>query len=141
MVMFIFPQVVILIAVGMVPTIVAYAVDKTPGKYATICVGGMNFSGVFPALTTYWDGNSTFTAVFDIVGDPFNMTIMFLAAGFGWALYSFVPPIISAALAVAAQHRIQQLRSDQRALIQEWGPAIAAANAPEGEAGQPATAN
>jgi hypothetical protein len=137
MVMIFFPAVVILVLIGMVPTIVAYAIDKTPGKYAMFCVGGINFTGVFPALTDLWSGNPSISASLKIAGDPFSLILMYGAAGLGWAIYMFIPPIISAGLAVAAQHRIQQLRSDQRALIQEWGPAIAATHTPvvEGEAG------
>lgn len=135
MVMGIFPESVTLILIGMVPTLVAYIVDKSEGKYATICVGGMNFTGVFPALSELWEGKLSFPAVFDITFDPINLTIMFAAAGLGWTLYALVPPVIAAGLAVAAQHRIRKLRSDQRALIQEWGPAIAAIYAPTEEGG------
>src|SRR3989338_598777 len=45
---------VLLLLFGMLPTIVAWVVDRSQQKYATFCVCGMNFSGVFPFLSDVW---------------------------------------------------------------------------------------
>lgn len=116
---------VILTAIGMIPTIGALLLDRTPGKYSAFCIGSLNFAGVFPSIMELFTTGNSISQAMGMIGDPLNLIIMYGAAMFGWALYMFVPPIVTTVLAVTAQHRIAQLRSDQRALIQEWSPAIA----------------
>jgi hypothetical protein len=128
-ILFVFTGSVIVVLVGMAPTIVALIIDRTPKKYAAFCVGGMNFAGAFPWLMKLW-AVSPMGGVKDSIAiafNPFNLTVMYGAAAFGWLIYQTVPPIVAAMIAVSAQHRIAQLRSRQRELIKEWGDAIALA--------------
>ena len=41
---------VMLLGIGMMPTFVAMLTDRRKEKYATLCVGGMNFTGVLPFM-------------------------------------------------------------------------------------------
>ncbi len=128
-VLFVFTGSVIVTLVGMAPTFVAFLADRTTKKYATFCMGGMNFAGVFPSLMKLWDVSVT-GGVRDAIAitfNPFNLTVMYGAAAFGWLLYQMVPPVVAAMIAVSAQHRVAQLRGRQRELIKEWGDAIALA--------------
>ncbi len=118
------PTVMILV-VGMLPTIVALIVDRTPQKYAPFCVGGMNFSGVFPSLLTLWTTTHSFSRSLDILADPYALLVMYGAAGFGWMLYMAIPPVISTFVTVIAQRRSAQLRAIQKRLLDEWGDAVA----------------
>ena len=126
LVMMAFPQIFLFLFIGLLPTLVAYIIDRTPKKYAAFCVGGMNLSGVFPGLRELWLGNNNIPQAIEIITNIFDLIIMYAAASFGWLLYIAVPPVVNALLAVAAQHRIAQLRSRQRELIREWGQEIAA---------------
>ena len=116
---------VMLILVGMLPTLVAYVIDRTPQKNAAFCVGGMNLIGVFPYVIDLWDDIS-FSLAINILTDVFAWAVMYGAAGFGWMLYSSLPPVIANILTAISQRRIAQLRSKQRRLIEEWGEDIAA---------------
>jgi hypothetical protein len=116
-----------LLFIGMLPTLVAFLVDSTPGRYAAMCVGGMNFCGVFPWVWQLWTGDNSISAAVETMTDPFALLVMYGAAAFGWILFMIVPPVIGAVMAVVSQHRIAQLRADQRELIAEWGPEIATA--------------
>ena len=124
MVMIAFPGMIMLLFIGMLPTVVAYIIDRTQKKYATFCVGAMNLSGVFPFLRDLWTGNNNIHGAIEIMTNAFDLIVMYAAASFGWLLYIAVPPVVNALLAVAAQHRIAQLRSRQRELIREWGQEI-----------------
>lgn len=126
-ILFVFTGTVILLLVGMAPTLVAWIIDRTPKKYAAFCVGGMNFTGVFPSLLKLWAANPDVRAAITISFNPFDLTVMYGAAAFGWMLYQAIPPVVAAMIAVSAQHRIAQLRSRQRELIREWGNALALA--------------
>jgi len=114
---------VILVLVGMLPTIVAFIIDRTKQKSSTLCVGGMNFCGVFPYLLELW--TSTNTSAIAIITDIFKLVVMFAAAGFGWLLYLSIPPVIGAFLTVMSQRRVAQLRSNQKDIIEEWGEGVA----------------
>ena len=72
---FIIPQVFILLALGLSPTVVAFIVDKSRRKYAAFSVGGMNVAGVTPALLELWNGKNNVSAAMDILTDPFDLTI------------------------------------------------------------------
>jgi hypothetical protein len=126
-VLFVFTGTVILLLVGMAPTLVAWIIDRTPKKYAAFCVGGMNFTGVFPSILKLWNLNPDVKTAIAVSFNPFDLTVMYGAAAFGWMLYQAIPPVVAAMIAVSAQHRIAQLRSRQRELIKEWGEALALA--------------
>lgn len=126
-VLFAFTGTVILMLVGMAPTLVAYIIDRTPKKYAAFCVGGINFTGVFPSVLKLWDRSPDIKTAISIAFHPFDLTVMYGAAAFGWMLFQAIPPVVAAMIAVSAQHRIAQLRGRQRELIREWGDALALA--------------
>lgn len=115
----------IVIIVGMAPSLAAYIGDSSKNKYGTICVAGMNFAGVFYEVLNLWFGANSFAQSIDIVTDVFSLAVMFMAAAFGWIIFMMVPPFIAQFVTVMNQRKIAQLRSQQRKLIQEWGPEIA----------------
>lgn len=117
---------VILLGFGMMPTIVAFFLDRTPQRYSAWCVGGINLCGVLPFLLDLWSGPSTPGAAWEILLDVFNLLLVYGSAGFGWMLYIGIPPVVGAVLTVIAERRIQQCRSIQAQLIEEWGKDVAA---------------
>ena len=111
--MFVFPQVFILLIVGLSPSVVAFLIDRTPKKYATFCVGGMNISGVFPAFLNLLNGDNSIAGATSILTNPFEMTFIFAAAGLGWLIYFAFPPVLKSLLTILAQHRISILRENR----------------------------
>ena len=120
-----FPESIILFLVGLLPTMVAFIVDKSSGKCATLCVGAMNLAGIFPSIFKLWSGQNSFSQAIQIITDVFDLVIMYGAAGFGWILYVTIPSAVSALLNIIAQRRIARLRNLQRDLISEWGKDVA----------------
>lgn len=115
----------LIVGVGMLPTAVAFIIDRAQKKNATFCVGGMNFSGVFPSLLDLWTGSHTIDSATDIITDVYALAAMYGASGFGWLLFIAIPPVVAAFLTVMAQHRIAQLRTSQKQIIDEWGDDVA----------------
>ncbi len=115
---------VIVFSLGALPTAVAWLVDRSKEKFATFCVGGLNFCGVFPFILKLWFEEHSINAAMEIVSDVFALMIMYASAGFGWALFVSVPPVIAAFLNVVAQHRVAFLRAEQKAIVEEWGTAV-----------------
>lgn len=62
----------ILFGVGMIPTMVAYVVDRDPEKSAPITVGGLNFCGCMPFAIDLWKHNHTIMAAMKVFGDPLS---------------------------------------------------------------------
>lgn len=110
---------------GMLPTFVAYIIDRTKEKYATFCVASMNFCGLYPYLMDLWLESHTIVAATKIMADVFALVIIYGAAALGWVIYTTVPPVVSSFLSVIAQQRVATLRLQQRKLIEEWGEAVA----------------
>ena len=116
---------VMLILFGLLPTFVAYVVDKTPQKNAAFCVGGINICGVLPYLIDLWIGENSMDEAIKTLTDVFALVVMYGAAAFGWMLFQSLPPIVGAFITVLAQSRVSSLRSIQRKLIEEWGDGVA----------------
>ena len=120
-----FPETVILLLVGMLPTFVAFIIDRSPQKYLTYCVCAMNITGVFPGIYELWTTQNNISLALKIVTNIFDLSLMYLSAAIGWFIYSVVPPIIRVFIKVIAQQRINLLRGQQQNLVQEWGENVA----------------
>ena len=116
----------IVLSVGLLPTGVAFIIDRSDHKSGTFCVGGMNLTGVLPFIIKLWSGTHTVAAAIEIISDIFSLLIMYAAAGFGWMMFLAIPPVIQSFLAVISQTRLKVLRANQKKIIEEWGPEVVA---------------
>ncbi len=119
------PASVMLVFFGMMPSLVAAIIDRSPQRYSTFCVGGMNFSGVFPYLLDLWAGSNDIASAADIFTDVFALMLMYSAAGFGWLIFLASPWVAVQLSQVMAQHRAAHCRELQKELIEEWGEDVA----------------
>ncbi len=115
---------VMLVFFGLLPSIVAWIVDRTEKKYATACVFGLNFSGLFPFLMEIWFEDHSLDAATRIMTDVFDLMIIYGAAGFGWMLYMALPPFVTTFLSVMSEHRLTVLKENQANIIEEWGEGV-----------------
>ena len=120
-----FPETVILLFVGMLPTFVAFIIDRSPQKYLTCCVCAMNVTGVFPGIHELWTTQNNIALALKIVTNIFDLSLMYLSAAMGWFIYSIVPPIIRIFIKIIGQQRINLLRGQQQNLTYEWGKDVA----------------
>jgi len=111
--------------VGMLPTVGAMVSDRRKEKYATLCVGAMNFTGVLPFMITLWTENHSYERAFQMIADPFTWLVMYGAAAIGWAIYFVAPGIVGMFIGMRTEQRVQKLRRRQRDLVEEWGPGVA----------------
>lgn len=116
---------VLILGIGMLPTLAAMISDRRKEKYATLCVGCMNFTGVLPFMIELWAEEHSYENAFRLIGDPFTWLVMFGAAAIGWAIYFVAPGIVGMFLAMRTEQRIARLRRRQRDLVEEWGPGVA----------------
>jgi hypothetical protein len=116
---------VLILGIGMTPTLAAMLTDRRREKYATLCVGCMNFTGVLPFMVELWTQEHSYDNAFRLIADPFTWLVMFGAAAIGWAIYFVAPGIVGMFIAMRADQRVERLRRRQRDLVEEWGPGVA----------------
>ena len=114
----------IVLTVNMVPTIVAYMVDKSREKYLAITVGMLNICGTLPALVGLWQQGQSYDAALDIVGNPFHWLMAYGAAGIGWLVYLGLPPILGHYYAITSQARLLSHQHKQKILVEAWGEEV-----------------
>jgi len=142
-----FPTILLLV-IGMAPSIVAFIIDKRPRKVTARAIAYLNFAGALPYALKLWTGQNTISGVMELVLEPAALMIMYSAAAVGWTLNFIMAPIMSAYLAVQHEAKARSIGSRQEELIKEWGsdvkgqaavqaapqPAVAQAPAEEAEA-------
>lgn len=119
-----FPTVLV-VFIGMLPTIVAFLIDRTDQKYATFCVGGLNFTGVFPYLLDLWAGSHTAMGAIEVLTNVFSLAVMYASAAIGWVVFAAIPPVIATFLTVISHRKISTLRATQKKIVEEWGEEVA----------------
>ncbi len=114
----------ILMCVLMIPSFVAFIVDRSPQRYLTMTVSLPNFCGVLPALAALWELGQTFDGAFSGISDPWNMMVAYSAAGFGWLLYFGTPIIVGSYLSTSTEGKIKSIRDYQDDLVDAWGEGV-----------------
>ncbi len=123
---------VIVLAVALVPTGVAFIMERGKGYYGGLTVGAMNLAGASPYLADLWSEGHTVAAAVGIITNVFAWLVFYGAAMFGWAIYSTTPAAVSAIMTMTAGQRITGMRATQRDLVQKWGPDVESVYEPEG---------
>jgi hypothetical protein len=123
MIPFSLPTMLLLFA-GMLPTLVAALTDRSSSRYAWICVGGLNFAGLCPAVLTLWFGHHEITYALHLVTNYRVMLMAYLAAAGGWGLYFIAPPIVMTVMAATSKRRAASLHSQLKKLEEEWGDEV-----------------
>ncbi len=123
---------VIVLAVALVPTGVAFIMERGKGYYGGLTVGAMNLAGTSPYLADLWTQGHTVAVALGIITNVFAWMMFYGAALFGWAIYSTTPAAVSAFMTMTAGNRITGMRVQQRELVQKWGPDVESVYEPEG---------
>ena len=131
-----FPTILLLL-IGMAPSIATYVIDKRPRKVTARAIGYLNFAGCLPYALKLWTGQNTISGVLTLVSDPSALMIMYSAAAVGWTLNFIMAPIMSAYLAVQHEAKARSIGSRQEDLIKEWGSDVKGQFMPQEEAPQP----
>ena len=121
---FFFPTVV-LIAIGMIPTLVAFFVDRDPERSQTAAIGAMNCAGVVPFVIDLWSRGQTMDNTFRILAEPATWLVMLGAAAIGQLIIFALPPAMAMLTLARAELRLKVLRHNLEQLKASWGPDVA----------------
>jgi len=125
----------IVLGVDLVPTGVAFLLERRKGFYGGITVGAMNLAGAAPFLADLWFDGHTIEAALGIITNVFAWMSFYGAAMFGWAIYSTTPSVVGTFMAMTAGRRITAMREQQKDLVQKWGPDVESVYEPDKKPG------
>jgi hypothetical protein len=118
-----FPATMI-VGVGMLPTAVAFYVDRSPQKSTALTVGALNACGVVPwVMQLFQDGFSMAHAML-ILANANTWLAMYGAAAAGWMMDYIVPPAVAQGMVVQHNVRIRDLERRQDVLREAWGDEV-----------------
>ena len=112
---------VLVVAVGLLPTVVALLVDMHPKKYAAWSVGFFNFAGLMPYLGDLWTKNNTIVGAMGVLTDVVAWFVIYASAGAGWMVFKWMPVVGAIILEIKTQGQIRKLNAERKKLIHEWG--------------------
>lgn len=127
--MFALPTMLVL-TLGLLPTLVAFVVDMNPRKYAARSVGFLNFAGTLPFLISLWTGKHDLIAAMKILTDVYAWLVIYSAAAMGWLIYMGMPSVAGFLMQIHATQMIRHLQQARKKLINEWGDAVDRNSAP-----------
>ena len=112
---------ILLLVIGMAPTLVALGLDRGQSRGAGRSVGMLNFCGVAPYVGQLWIGDHSLDGLGAILLDVNAWLFMYGSAGLGWLICYSMPSAVAMYLSVRDGRRTQQLRGRQEGLVKEWG--------------------
>ena len=114
----------VVIAFGMLPTLVARILDRTKERSVAMCVGAMNIAGCFPFLFELWQAPHTLRTAYGILLEPSTLLVMYSSALVGWIIYLNVPPIVSMFLIRKSENRVRDIERKLEQLVVVWGEEV-----------------
>ncbi len=114
----------VLLAVGLIPTMITLLFDRTPERFGVLCIGSLNFAGLYPILMPLWVKGHTMENAMRTLGDPTTGAVIMGAAGVGCVIYFATPPIVSLVLKYKIGAEITELEQRQKDLVGYWGEAL-----------------
>lgn len=120
----VFLSTTVILAFGLIPTLVAILIDKTRERTAGMTVGMMNFAGCMPFLMDLWQSEGRLRDAYDILLDPFTLMIIWGGAAVGWIVYFNVPPIVSMFLIRRYETRVRDIDKRMQMLEEIWGEEV-----------------
>lgn len=114
----------LLLAVGMLPTLIAVVVVSKNHKNKALTIGAMNFAGCFIYLLEIWQSNDRIATSLEVLSNPMTVVIMYGAAAIGyiinWGVTNFVRQIMYG----VAEKKIKYFEKEKNRLEERWGKKV-----------------
>lgn len=121
----------LLLFVGMLPTLAAAFVERGTAKQAWVSVGGLNFAGLSNWLLNLWFAHHTLSYAIAELRSVTPLLVAYASSALGWALYLAMPPLVNAVTTVTSQRRVVTLAAQQRKLVEQWGEGVVSRETPK----------
>lgn len=118
------PITLILVA-ALVPTFVLMLTDRSEKRSPTVCVGALNLSSAAVVVMQLMRTGLGFDNALALLMQPLNWLIMWAGAAVGWAILTFVPPVVAQLLAGMAEMRVVKLKKNLDEIKKNWSDSVA----------------
>jgi hypothetical protein len=111
-----------LLIVGLfAPVVVAYYLDRVPGRPVARTVLLFALAGGIGTLRALWGAGHSLSIALALLADPAALLPAWSAAAAGWLLAEFSPILVRVGLELASRARIARLRAARARYEAEWG--------------------
>lgn len=114
----------ILFVLGMLPTLVAFFVDKQVGKNKTFTIGSLNFAACFYYLTKVWSHAQPMEMAIDFITNPKTYVVIYSAAALGYLINYITTIIVASVLKQKSLIRLEKLEKAKKQLEERWGEKV-----------------
>ena len=136
-----FPALLIILFIGMMPTLGAAVSDPTHNKAQTCCVGFCNIAGLVPALHKLYLNHFTVASAYATMHDEFNLLYILGVSAIGWGLFFIIPSIAVSMYRTRDKHYLIRMIKRYKDLKEIWGDAIPESEVITNSKGVAATSN
>lgn len=113
-----------LLCIGMLPTVVAWLIDRTKERTRALTVGAMNAAGCTPFILQLWMTTNTLPNSLMIISDPRTIIVMYCAAGVGYLIDWAISGLVGSVMVQRATSRRDQIAKRKAALVERWGKEV-----------------
>lgn len=114
----------LLVVVGLLPSIIAYYVDVSAGRYTFKTIFACNLTGMMPYLEQMLRHGPTSTVLQSIMTSAQTWAIVGGASLMGWLLVKICPVIAQFTISGFTQTQISHIEHIQRNIEKEWGAEV-----------------
>ncbi len=114
----------VVLAVGLIPTLLTFLFDRTPEKFGVLCIGSLNLAGLYPVLMPLWVQGHTMERAMKALGDPSTGAVVVGAGAVGCVIYFATPPVVSLVMKSRIAREISDIEKRHAELIGYWGEAL-----------------
>ncbi len=120
----IFTPTTLILLVGMLPTLVAYIVDRSAEKNKTFTIGAMNFAGCFPYLLGLWTGENILLTSMNYLENPETIIVIYSIAAIGYLINWTVTLGVATLLRKRSSLHIERIEREKEKLRERWGEKV-----------------
>ncbi len=125
LILFIFlPALLIIVFVGMMPTMGAAISDPSTNRSQTMCVGFCNLSGLIPAFHQIYGDHFILSSAYNIIHNEFNLLYILGVSALGWGLFFIVPSITVSIYRTRDKLYLIRMMKRYKELKEIWGDAL-----------------
>ena len=117
------PNLFMFICFAMLPSIVAYVIDRLPGKNTSTTVTLFNLAGVSIFVMQILNGSRSINNVAEAINLQWVL-VVYLFAGCGWFVVWILPKIVISLSEYRIQKRIEVMEKKLGELLEEWGEEV-----------------
>ena len=109
---------------GMLPSLVAFFMSAKGIGARASTVAGMNLAGCIPFVFKLWSTGNDFETSIDIITNLNYLSIIYLAAAFGYMIDWVMTGIVSSFLYQKGLARMKAIKKRQEKLKENWGEGV-----------------